>query len=47
VFAFDKVYKRVGKSNQRVSSGEIRKLALEGKRSIGTKRYVKMRVWRI
>ena len=47
VFAFDKVYKRVGKSNQRVSSGEIRKLALEGKKSIGTKRYVKMRVWRI
>ena len=32
VFAFDKVYKRVGKSNQRVSSGEIRKLALEGKK---------------
>jgi ATP-dependent DNA helicase RecG len=32
VFAFDKVYKRVGKSNQRVSSGEIRKLALEGEK---------------
>ncbi|MEA2054700.1 MAG: putative DNA binding domain-containing protein [Candidatus Thermoplasmatota archaeon] len=32
VFAFDKVYKRVGKSNQRVSSDEIRKLALEGKK---------------
>ena len=32
VFAFDKVYKRVGKSNQRVSSGEIRKMALEGKK---------------
>ena len=32
VFAFDKVYKRVGRSNQRVTSDEIRKLALEGKR---------------
>lgn len=32
VFAFDKVYKRVGKSNQRVSSDELRKLALEGKK---------------
>ena len=32
VFTFDKVYKRVGKSNQRVSSGEIRKMALEGKK---------------
>lgn len=32
VFAFDKVYKRIGKSNQRVSSDEIRKLALEGKK---------------
>ncbi|MBT9148253.1 MAG: hypothetical protein DDT32_02025 [Syntrophomonadaceae bacterium] len=32
VFAFDKVYKRVGKSNQRVSSDEIKKLALEGKK---------------
>jgi len=32
VFASDKVYKRVGKSNQRVSSDEIRKLALEGKK---------------
>ena len=31
-FAFDKVYKRVGRSNQRVTSDEIRKLALEGKR---------------
>ena len=32
VFAFDKVYKRVGKSNQRVSSDELRKMALEGRR---------------
>ena len=32
MFAFDKVYKRVGRSNQRVTSDEIRKLALEGKR---------------
>ena len=32
VFAFDKVYKRVGRSNQRVTSDVIRKLALEGKR---------------
>jgi ATP-dependent DNA helicase RecG len=32
VFAFDRVYKRVGKSNHRVSSNEIRKMALEGKK---------------
>lgn len=32
VFAFDRVYKRVGKSNHRVSSDEIRKLAVEGKK---------------
>jgi ATP-dependent DNA helicase RecG len=32
VFAFDRVYKRVGKSNHRVSSDEIRKMALEGKK---------------
>jgi len=32
VFAFDKVYKRVGKSNQRVSSAEIKKMALGGKK---------------
>jgi ATP-dependent DNA helicase RecG len=32
VFAFDKVYKRVGRSNQRVTSDVIRKLALEGKK---------------
>jgi len=29
VFAFDRVYKRVGKSNHRVSSDEIRKMAAE------------------
>ncbi|MEA2055155.1 MAG: helix-turn-helix domain-containing protein [Candidatus Thermoplasmatota archaeon] len=32
VFAFDRVYKRVGKSNHRVSSDEIRKIALEGRK---------------
>jgi ATP-dependent DNA helicase RecG len=32
VFAFNRVYKRVGKSNHRVSSDEIRKMALEGKK---------------
>ena len=32
VFAFDRVFKRVGKSNHRVSSDEIRKMALEGKK---------------
>lgn len=32
IFAFDKVFKRVGKSNHKVSSEEIRKMALEGKR---------------
>lgn len=32
VFGFDKVFKRVGKSNHNVSSEEIRKMALEGKR---------------
>ena len=32
VFAFDRVYKRVGKSNHRISSDEIRKMALEGKK---------------
>ena len=32
VFAFDRVYKRIGKSNHRVSSDEIRKMALEGKK---------------
>ncbi len=32
VFAFDRVYKRVGKSNHRVSSDEIREMALEGKK---------------
>ncbi|MCG2735873.1 MAG: helix-turn-helix domain-containing protein [Candidatus Methanoperedenaceae archaeon] len=32
VFAFDRVYKRVGKSNHKVSSDEIRKMALEGKK---------------
>ena len=32
VFAFDRVYKRVGGSNHRVSSDEIRKMALEGKK---------------
>lgn len=32
VFAFDRVYKRVGKSNHRVSSEEIRKMALERKK---------------
>jgi ATP-dependent DNA helicase RecG len=32
VFTVDKVYKRVGKSNQRVSSDELRKMALEGKK---------------
>ena len=32
VFAIDRVYKRVGKSNHRVSSDEIRKLAVEGKK---------------
>lgn len=32
VFAFDKVYKRIGKSNHRVSSDGIRNLALQGRR---------------
>jgi len=32
VFAFDRVFKRVGKSNHRVSSDGIRKMALEGKK---------------
>ncbi|MEA2082474.1 MAG: putative DNA binding domain-containing protein [Elusimicrobiota bacterium] len=32
VFAFDRVYKRVGKSTVRVTSEEIRKMALEGKK---------------
>ncbi len=32
VFAFDRVYKRVGKSNHRISSDEIRKMALDGKK---------------
>ena len=33
VFAFDRVYKRVGKSTVKVSSEEIRKMALEGKKT--------------
>jgi len=33
VFAFDKVYKRIGKSTVRVTSEEIRKMALEGKKT--------------
>lgn len=32
IFGFDKVFKRVGKSNHKVSSEEIRKMALKGKR---------------
>ena len=32
VFAFDRVYKRIGKSNHRISSDEIRKMALDGKK---------------
>ncbi|MBU3902464.1 MAG: putative DNA binding domain-containing protein [Candidatus Thermoplasmatota archaeon] len=32
VFAFDKVFRRVGRSNHRVSSEEIRMMALEGRR---------------
>jgi len=32
VFAFDRAYKRVGKSTVRVTSEEIRKMALEGER---------------
>lgn len=32
VFAFDRVYKRVGRSNHRVSSIEIKKMALEGRK---------------
>jgi len=32
VFAFDRVYKRVGKSNHRVSSEEIRKMVVEGRK---------------
>jgi len=32
VFAFDNVFKRVGKSNHRVSSEEMRKMVLEGKK---------------
>jgi len=32
VFAFDRVYKRVGKSTVKASSEEIRKLALEGEK---------------
>lgn len=32
VFFGDRVYKRVGKTNQRISSSEIRKLALEGRK---------------
>ena len=33
VFAFDRVYKRVGKSTMRVTSEEIKKMALEGKKT--------------
>ena len=33
MFAFDRVYRRVGKSTARVTSEEIRKMALEGKKT--------------